>query len=296
MVEKLINGIVPALATPFDEENNVNVPSISLLVDRVISHGANGVYVCGRTGEAGSLTIQERKLIAETVIKEVAGQVPVIVHVGATTTENAIELARHAFEVGADGISSMAPMDNPTDIDVAVSYYKQIGEATSLPFYVYQIGPQWGVTAQVFLEKMYNVPNFRGIKYTHKDFYLMERIITHSKGELNVLSGPDEMCLAGLIMGTDGAIGSTYNVMTELFVRMYNDFKKGRISAAQEAQNKANDLIEFLFEPGFGDVPSIKSILNAQGIPVGNPRLPYLPVSSENQSRLMDIVNCYELK
>ena len=108
-----MKGIIPALVTPFDDRGEVNTSSLRALVNKLIGEGVGGFYVCGSTGEGLLLEEQERKQILETVVEESNGSVPVIAHVGALSTKQAVRLAVHARECGADAVSSIPPLYYP---------------------------------------------------------------------------------------------------------------------------------------------------------------------------------------
>ena len=285
-MSKLIDGIVPALCTPFDSNGEVDSGVASALAGSLIEAGVKGFFVCGSTGEGRSMTVPERQLMGEVVVESVAGQVPVILHVGATETVNAVELARHAAAAGADAVGSVAPIEKPNDLEAAVRHYRSIGETSDLPFYVYWLANDADrtVTAEQYLEAMESVPNFAGFKFTDTNFYLFEQLVSLSDGKLNAVTGPDEMCLAGLVMGSDGAIGTTYNIMPRLFNHLFESFHSGDIRAAMAAQKKANRVLSMLFR--YGALSATKVILQWQGFDVGSTREPYDAVSPEAQANL----------
>ena len=100
-----IKGVIPAMMTFFDKEENVDIQCTRRMVDFMLDHGADGFYLTGSTGECFTMTAEERNLVVDTVIDQVKGRVPVIVHVGDIGTKKSIELAKHAYEAGADAIS-----------------------------------------------------------------------------------------------------------------------------------------------------------------------------------------------
>ena len=283
---KIIEGIVPALVTPFDENGKLLLSQIPFLIRWLLDRGVNGFFVCGGTGEGSAMTVSERKLMGEAVVSEVGGTVPVILHVGGSSTQNAIELAKHAAAVGADGTASVAPIETPGDLHSAVEHYAAIGAASNLPFYVYWLASSADpkATAEQFLEAMQPVKNFSGFKFTDKNFYLFQQLVDCSEGKLNAVSGPDEMCLAGMVMGSDGAIGSTYNIMPRLFVRMHKAFRCGQIEQAMVAQVQANRVISLLLRVGVLD--GIKTNLGWKGISVGRARPPVTLISPEGLDML----------
>ena len=276
MVAKIARGIIPALCTPFDDSGeSLAAERIPPVIRALLDAGVNGFFACGGTGEGGSMTINERKEMAALTLVEVAGAVPVIVQVGATTTDNAVELARHAVAIGAPAVGSVAPVDKPNDLQAAVAHYRAIGAAADVPFYLYWLAreAQEDVTPEEFLDAMQAVPNFAGIKFTDTNLFFFQRLIDLSAEEINAISGPDELCLPAMVMGSDAAIGSTFNVMPRIFVDMRRAFEAGDIRRAMDLQLRANRVIAVLIAHGI--MWSMKTILGWRGTPVGPPRAPH---------------------
>ena len=164
-------------------------------------------------------------------------------------------------------------MDAPNDLGAAVSHYAAIGAATDLPFYVYWLRREAdaNATADGFLDAMQAVPNFAGLKFTDDNLYLFGQLIDRSSGEVNAISGPDELALPAMVMGADAAIGTTYNVMPEIFLQMRRAFDSGDLAAARCCQVEANRVIRLLIEVGV--LPGIKQMLADRGTPAGPTRI-----------------------
>ena len=287
MADKLARGIWPALVTPFTDDGSALAPArVEPLVKHLIDAGANGFFVCGGTGEGSAMSVPERKAMAEATIAAVAGAVPLIFQVGATSTANAVELAQHAAAAGADAVASVAPVDQPNDLQAAVVHYATIGAATDLPFYVYWLAhtADKNVTAEQFLEAMQAVPNFSGLKFTDSNFYFFQRLVQLGGDRLNLISGPDEICLGGMVAGSDAAIGSTYNIMPKLFVEMRQHFEASDIRPAMTLQARANEVISTLFH--FDLLAAIKEMLTMRGLPVGPARPPHIPFDDAGRAAL----------
>lgn len=278
MNNQLIQGIVPALVTPFNDDENysLNLDAVPAIMQPMIDAGVGGFFICGSTGEVLTLTMDERRAMAEKVMEVMNSQpadkqIPVIVHVGATSAENAADLAQHAKTIGAPAVGTLPPMDRDNaTVDNDIAYYRAVGAASDLPLYVYWRSDmnKGSIRPKDFLDKMADVPTFAGIKFVDPNFHIMQSMKHLSGGTLNCLTGPDEMFLGGLVLGSDGAIGSTYNIMANHFVSIYRDFQAGRITEAMEKQAQAGELIEALV--GFGVVTAgTKAIMTHRGLPVG---------------------------
>lgn len=283
-----ITGVLPALVTPYDEDGQISRERTSRLIRYTLEGGCRGFFVTGSTGECLLLSAQERKQIAEWVVQEVAGQVPVIVHVGDASTATSVELAKHAARIGADAVGSIPPIYFRVGASGMIGHYRMIGEASDLPLYVYYIPGLTGVTMspEEFLDLLNDIPNLAGMKFTDYNFFTLNRIRDLAGERLNILSGPDEMFLAALVMGAEGAIGTTYNLLPKLFVELYNAYQSVDIERAKRCQSKANRAIALLLQ--YGGLPAFKVALEMRGIPCGLARRPFVPLAEETQTKLKE--------
>ena len=287
MSAKLATGILPALCTAFsDDGKQIEADRQRELTRALLDSGSQGFFICGGTGEGKSMSVPERMNVAEVVADEVAGQVPIILQVGACPTEDAVELAQHADLVeGIHAVASVAPIDRPNDLDAAIVHYRAIGEATELPFYVYWLQGEADktATADTFLDAMGSVPHFAGIKFTDHNMYLFGQLIDRSGGRINAISGPDEMALPAMCMGADAAIGTTYNIMPKIYLEMRRAFDTGELDVARTCQLHANRVIRILIEVGV--LAGVKAMLGWRGTPVGPPRI-VPPLDDAGERRL----------
>ncbi len=261
-------GVMPALVSCIDENEHVKEDAMRRLMAWHIKEGVTGFYLTGGTGEGPVLQKETRKRIAE-IAKDTAGsRVRLIAHVGAIDLRTARELARHAGEIGLDAISSVPPFFYHYGEKEIADYYQALSDASGLPVLMYA-SPLSGVSITWdMVDRLMNIPNMIGLKWTSYDYFTMHRIKSLRDGNINVINGPDECLLCGLVMGADGGIGATYNVMPKLFVEIYRSFHAGDMASAQAAQFKANKLIEILIK--FGVVCSLKEVLAMLGYDCGN--------------------------
>jgi len=284
-----LKGIFPALLTPFDRQDKINEPVLRQIVKLGITQKADGFYVGGSTAETFLLTIDERKLILEIVIDELHGKLPVIAHIGCISTSQAIDLAKHAQSCGVDAISSVAPFYYQFSFDEIKNYYLDIMDSCSLPMIIYYIPGFSGINLNSEqIGELISDKRVAGFKFTSSDYYTMERI-KNLRSDLIIYNGFDEMFLAGLCMGADGGIGSTYNFMADRFVRILELYKKGDMSAALDEQKKANNIIQALIKVGV--IPGEKALLELMGIPAGVCRKPFKQISPEEREYLFKIWN-----
>jgi N-acetylneuraminate lyase len=160
------------------------------------------------------LSLADRKQVAERVVNANAGRVPVIVHVGCISTSDAVKLARHASEVGADAISSVPPIFYPCTPEGLFEHYRRIGGETDLPFYPYHhfMFGESMLADPEYPERLLSLPNIAGMKITVRDLFLFGILQRHTHGRLNLFSGADELMCHAAVSGAIGAIGTFYNL------------------------------------------------------------------------------------
>lgn len=273
-------GIFTALLTPFDKNNRVNEKELEKLVKFNIEMGVKGFYVGGSTAEAFLLSTDERKQIMD-VVKTTAPDSTLIAHIGSIDERVATELALHAEKTGYDVISSVAPFYYKFSFEEIKNYYYRLADATALPMLVYHFPAFSGVNMGMNEMKQFlNDDRFIGIKYTSNDFFTMEQCKTNFPDKI-VYNGFDEMFLAGLSMGANGGIGSTYNFMANKFVEIQKLFEAGDIKAAQTIQKEANRIITILCQ--IGVMQAEKEVLNQLGFNFGVCRHPFGEPTAEQK-------------
>jgi len=248
------------------------------LVNWHLDEGFTGFYLTGSTGEGPILPTETRKRIVETVKDAAGDRGKVIVHVGAINLDAAVELARHAGEIGADAISSVPPFFFNYNQSEITDYYKALSDACDLPILMYA-SPYTSQMQVDQVDQLMNIPRMIGLKWTNHDYFTMHRIKELRGGNINVINGAGEYLLCGLSMGADGGIGATYNMMPKLFTQIYDNFKAGNTEAAQAAQFKANKVIELLLK--FGVVAGIEDALNMIGFDCGQMARPQKGLTDE---------------
>lgn len=259
-----LEGIMPALVTPVNEDGTFQAAPYERLLERVYNAGVDGVYVCGQTGEGLQLTIADRKRAVECAVACSGRGKHVIVHVGALCTADAVKLARHAAAAGATAISSLPPFGNYS-FDEIRAYYEMVAQASDLPFLVYyfpSIAPAIRTTEDVL--SLCRISNVAGLKFTDSDFF---RLWAIRRSGAVVFNGSDEMLLPGLIMGANGGIGSTYNLIPGSFVELYRMAREGRWEEARLMQDRINEFLAVILR--YPVHPVIKLVLNWTGIDCG---------------------------
>lgn len=274
-------GVFVALCSCYDEKGSVNPDAVRRLVRYFAGKGVRGLYVGGSTGEFVLQTVEERKLVLEAAAAEAKGQLTLIAHVGAATTKDSVELAAHAEAVGADAISSVAPIYFAYREQDVQRYWLAIMEAAKLPFILYNFPASTGFQVTgALLKEMLRHERLIGIKTTALNVFELQQFKAIGGSSFHVFNGPDQQYLAGRIMGASGGIGSTYGAMPELYLRIEREFLKGDTAQAQHWQFAVNEIIPQFHK--VGSLAAIKAILKLRsGIDCGSPRSPLPSITEE---------------
>ena len=281
----LFRGILPALVSPVSEDGEVLIRETERLVKWQMSEGVNGFYICGSTGEGLLLKKETRKKLLEVVLDAVQGKVPVITHVGAIDLPTTLELAVHAREAGAAAVSSIPPIYFQYGEKEVIEYYKQIAAAAEIPLVMYGVGLANTKLTVSLVEELMKVENIIGIKWTYPDYYSMGLLKNINGGNINVINGPDEMLVCGLAIGADAGIGTTYNVMPGLFVKLYDAYRNGRVEWAKTLQQTINRVITVLIQ--YHAIASTKELLCHMGFEVGQCTKPLRRLTAEEREAFL---------
>lgn len=282
---KDFRGVLPAVVTPFDADGKFKSSAFERLLEHVYAAGVHGVYVSGQTGEGMLQPLDQRRQVATSAVECSPKNKLVIVHVGAHSTADAIELAKHAAHVGADAVSSLPPIGNHSFSEIR-SYYEALATASDAPLLIYYCSDiACSIeTIDQFLE-LCDIPNTIGLKFTDQNLFRLSLIKRHGAV---IFNGSDEILAAGLLMGADGGIGSFYNVVPELFVQVYELARAQQWQRAYEVQMTINDLVDIGLR--FPVYPTIKLMLSWMGIDCGRCLAPHRSLTSEEETRLRTLL------
>ncbi len=275
-------GVIPALLSPCDAAGALTVKPLPRLLRFLKDAGCGGLFVGGSSGEGFFLTPPERKRLAECVVRELGGEMPAVIHIGAMDIRAATDLARHAGRIKAAGISSVMPFYYGYTLAEARDYYQALSDASGLPvlIYVYSANSSIKFTPESFIETMSSVRNLYGLKYTAMTLHEMQAMQQLSGGRLRTFGGWDELALPYLVMGCDGLIGTNYNYMPEPFVALYRALTAGDVAEAMRRQETTTRVLN-----AFAAVPPVeraKAGCIARGFDLGPPRPPMSAASPKS--------------
>lgn len=283
--------LIAAPFTPFKESGEINVDVIPQLASHYKRSGVSGAFVNGTTGEFASLTMDERCELTEAWMD--AGRdhdLEIMVHVGDNSLSNAIKMASHAYSCGADAISALAPSYfKPADLGALVDWTAAVAaEAPDCPFFYYHIPGLTGVRFPMsqYLEKAdKSISNLQGIKYSDIQPMDILRCLDADAARYEILFGCDEALLTGLTLGANGAVGSTYNFMATLYLKLIQAFEQGDLVSARKLQTQSIRMVDQL--AGMQFLPAAKTLMRLYDIDCGPVRTPLTLMSPGDSDALL---------
>jgi len=287
-------GIICAMITPLDENQDINPQATHQLIDYLIGKGVYGLFILGTNGECHVLTDDEKVEFAKIVIEHTNHRVPVFVGTGGNSTREVINLSKKMEEIGASALSVITPYFVPPTQQELIAHYKAVASAVNLPILMYNMPGKTGINIEPeSVRELAKVKNIVGIKDSGGKLENMKAYLEVTKGDdFSVFSGSDSLILDILKAGGQGAVAATANFLAEIDVAIYNNFIKGDLEAAQKAQNSIEELRRIL---KFGTIPSvIKQTVMLNGINVGPARLPATQPTGEKLEDIKRVVEDYK--
>jgi N-acetylneuraminate lyase len=281
-----LQGLIAAPFTPFHEDGSLNLEIIPEYYEMLIANGVTGAFICGSTGEGVSMTVKEKMAVAEAwgSCTKSNPDFKVMTLLGGTSIRDCIELAKHAKQTGLYAVSFTAPFYfKPANVEMLAKVCEEIAaELPDMPFYYYHIPVLTGVGFAMYdlLQAIDGrVPNFAGIKYTHEDFMDFLSCIHFQNGKYDMLWGRDENMLSALVLGTKGAVGSTFNYAAPLYYELIAAFNNGELGKAQQLQQQSINMIRLLGK--YGGIATGKAYMKLIGLNCGEFRLPVKNMTAE---------------
>lgn len=271
-----LKGIVVPIVTPMNEDESINTEELRRQVNRQIEAGIHGIFPFGTNGEGHILNGEEKKLVLETVIDQVAGRVPVYAGTGCISTKETIEQCKMAEAAGADILSVITPsFAKASQYELKVHYETVAAAVPNMPIVLYNIPMRTGnaLEPQTVVE-LAQVDNIVGAKDSSGDWDNLSAYIELTKDlDFGVLSGNDALILKALKAGAKGAIAGCANVYPKNMVGIYENYVSGNLDAAEQCQANVSAL-RACFKYGNPNTV-VKTAVNLLGYPVGKCRAPF---------------------
>lgn len=295
-MEFQIQGVIVPLLTPLTQDGAIDRAGVSALVDFLVTRGVHGLFPGGTTGEGVLLTTAERMELAEAVVSAAAGRVPVIVHTGALTTDEARRLTAHAQASGAAAAALLPPFYYRYDDDGLFRYFATVAQSVpDFPLFLYNFPGVTGnvISAELVARLVEACPNIVGMKDSSGALSTLMACAPLHAGQFIKTLGSDGLILGGVAMGVDGCVSGNANVVPELVVALYHAAAAGQLAEARVLQAKL-DQVRALLGDG-AKLALFKGVLACRGIEVGPVRAPLATTSAQEVDRSWNILRELDL-
>lgn len=285
----MLEGVLPALITPFTKDNNVDKEGLERNIAFLIENGVSGIVPCGTTGESATLSIKEHEKVIEIAVD--CSTVPVVAGTGSNNTTEAIELTRFAMNAGADAALLITPYYNKPNDRGMLAHFKKVANDVDIPIILYNVPSRTGINLKPeVVSELAKESNIVGIKEASGNLEQVTRIIELTQDEdFVVFSGDDGLTLPIMALGGVGVISVVANVAPKLTVSLVEAFQRGDMAEARKLHLSLAPLIRAVFLET-NPIP-IKKAVELIGLPAGHLRLPLAPISEDNERKLKAALN-----
>lgn len=289
----IFTGAGVAIVTPMNEDGSINYDELGRIIEDQITEGTDAIIICGTTGEASTMDDAEHIGCIKYAVEKAAKRVPVIAGTGSNCTREAVNLAKKAEEVGADGLLCVTPYYNKATQGGLYEYYKAISDAVNIPIVMYNVPSRTGtnILPETAVKIAKEVKNVVAIKEASGNLSQVAKLAALADGCIDIYSGNDDQILPVLSLGGKGVISVLSNVAPKNTHDMVESFLNGDIKKAQKLQLEAMDLIGALFCE-VNPIP-VKAAMNMLGYNAGSLRAPLTEMTDANKEKLRKVMENY---
>lgn len=283
---KDIKGVIPAIVTPFSEDEEVDYSGLRTITKYLLDGGVDAIMTTGGTGEFPHLTQEEKKRVIEVIADECKGNIPVIAGTAACSTRESIQLMQDAKESGADVAIMVPPYYFVLNEEAIFEHFKIMARANILPIVVYNNPLYTGnPMSSGLIAKLLDMENIIGLKQSNSDMGELVEVIRMSNPNSSICTGIDSQFYPALTIGAVGVYSTAGGIYPKEMKRVYTLFEEGRANEAKELHLKLQEVNRFLeYDPGY--VSPAKEALNMLGLPAGIVRRPMPNLTQEQKESL----------
>ena len=283
-------GVMPALTTQFDAQEQLNLEAFELNLVAQIEAGVHGIVLGGTLGEASTLTADEKVALLKKAQDVISGRIPVIINIAEQSTDDAIAVAQAAEANGADGLMLLPPMRYKATDEETVQYFAAIAQSTKLPIMIYNnpVDYKIEVTLDMF-HQLQQYKNIQAVKESTRDISNVTRMINRFGSRYQILCGVDTLAMESLVMGADGWVAGLVDAFPKETVAVFAYTKAGKIDEALTIYRWFLPLLELDISPQL--VQNIKQCEIATGIGTGHVRKPRLILKGAERIRVQKIID-----
>jgi 4-hydroxy-tetrahydrodipicolinate synthase len=282
----IFRGAGVAIITPFHQDGSVNYEKLEELIEYHCKHQTDSIVICGTTGEASTLTVEEHMDCIRFTIERTRGRIPVIAGTGSNSTRTAIQMSKEAAQAGADGLLLVTPYYNKATQAGLYAHYKAIADEVTVPILLYSVKSRTGMNIEpsTVAKLVADVDNILGVKEASGDLSQVAKIMSLTDGKIDLYSGNDDQIVPMLSLGSKGVISVLSNIAPVETHQICQEFFDGNWEKSRDLQLKAIPLVEQLFCE-VNPIP-VKKAMNLMGMEVGGLRMPLTEMTEGNAKNL----------
>lgn len=290
-----LKGTATAMITPFRTDGGVDFGSFGAMIEYQIAGGTDMLVILGTTGEPATMTEEEKTAVMEFAVKKAKGRIKLVFGCGSNCTAHAVEAAKKAEKIGADGLLAVTPYYNKCTQNGLIAYYSSICEAVNLPVIAYCVPSRTGVNIlPATMAKIAELPNMAGLKDASGNMAQTMETLRLIRGKCDLYSGEDALNLPILAVGGSGVISVLSNLVPADVKKLYNLVQEGNRAEAFALADKLLPLAQACFIE-VNPIPA-KAAMNLLGFSAGLPRAPLSEIEPANASRLREAMIAYGLE
>lgn len=288
--------LITAMVTPFKEDGSVNYEAGADFAEWLINNGSDALLVEGSTGEAATMTMDEKLAFLDAVVKRINKRVPIIVGAGTNCTATTLELVHELENHGVDGLLVVGPYYNKPTQEGYYQHFAAVAKATKLPVVVYNVPGRTGsnIVPETVARLAADFDNIVAIKEAAGNVAQVAELYRLLPADFTIYSGDDILVLPFMSVGAKGLISVLSNIGGGLLQNLMQAYSEGRVAEAADLNKKMVPLAKALFMES-NPIPVKAAVTKVTGIDAGNPRLPLTPISAAAEAKLDVILKEYQL-
>lgn len=289
----IFKGSGVAIITPFTD-NSVNYSKLKELIEWHITEGTDAILICGTTGEATTMSDEEKKTTIKFTVDTVNKRIPVIAGTGSNNTSSSIEMSKYAESVGIDALLVITPYYNKTSDLGLIKHFKAINDEVNIPIILYNVPSRTGMNiTPMQLKELSNLKNIKAIKEASGNIKQIVKMKSLCEDKIDIYSGNDDHIIPVMSVGGVGVISVVANIIPKTIHNLCKSYLDGNTNEALKIQLETLELIDMLFIET-NPIP-VKVALNLIGKNVGPLRLPLCEMDPINEAKLLKTLNNYKL-
>ena len=283
-------GVYPALLTPFNNDDSIDIEMFLKNLDAQIDAGVHGVIIGGSLGEASTITLAEKESLIKVAVEHSKKQYPVIMNIAESTTKEAIHQAKLAEQWGVSALMLLPPMRYKSSDEETVTYFKAVANSTILPVLIYNnpVDYKIEVTLAMF-DSLIECKNITAVKESTRDVTNVTRLKNKFGDRIKILCGVDTLAVEELCLGADGLVAGLVDAFPKETMAIYNLIRQNKIKEAVAIYRWFMPLLELDIHPKL--VQYIKLAAMQEGISTENVRAPRLKLVGEEREQILEIIN-----